>query len=1271
MGVPALFRWLSKKYPHIVTSVKEDLPTKAQPGASRLDPVTGQPLPGSEDDPDGGGEDVEIPVDMSLPNPNGEEFDCLYLDMNGIVHPCTHPEGKPPPETEADMMVEIFAYTERVVNMIRPRKLLLIAIDGVAPRAKMNQQRSRRFRASQEAKTKAEEKEAAIREWEAMGKEVSDEYKDKKAWDQNAITPGTPFMDLLAASLRYWVASKLNSDPGWSKLQVVISDASVPGEGEHKIMDYIRRQRSHAGYDPNTRHVIYGLDADLIMLSLATHEPYFKVLREDVFAQDRKPRGCHRCGQPGHHSSNCTGAPKEKQGEFDEKNKITERKPFIFLDVSVLREYLEIELNVPGVPFPFDLERAIDDWVFLIFFVGNDFLPHLPSLEIREGAIDTLLAIWRTSLPQMGDYLTSHGKVNMKSAQFILDGLARREDEIFQRRRDAEERQDRNEKRRRLGNGASDDSPSRKPLPGSMQMPNGTEYVEVQSLPSSGRSTPSMVGHKNGPLPPFLPARPTTIVPAVSQAQLMASSIAESSRAANQSAAKSLKAQLGVTAAANSANLSAAERLKAELKARKTTATQSSEAAPVSDDDEQLYGIASSSGDGVPPSSTDAQETVSESADSSQELYNAARGVKRKASEEAEADRSSGPAPVSDEPTPETHAIAAAVSDTVAAGLQAGQDESEVAEDAAIVLDDDEEGPADTSVLSGPVAPAPLRITGNVAEQDDTVKLWEPGYKERYYQQKFGVPLEDKAFRDQIVKNYMEGLSWVLAYYYQGCPSWQWFYPWHFAPFASDFTDLEKLDIQFELGAPFRPFEQLMGVFPAASRKHIPAPFHDLMTSEDSPIIDFYPEEFMIDMNGKKMLWQGVALLPFIDSSRLLAALDLHYHELSEDEERRNGLGSDVVFVNDNHGLYEALTNLYGKKPSTIPVAFDSKSSDGLAGLAAPDPDCVPGTTFFSPFDDSFGLPHINNDRSVSAVYHFPPQLKPHRSMLLPGVQIAKRVLTARDKDSVRRGTNGQQQSQGSYGEGFHSQRRDMNYGVPRYDYANNASTNQQQYQQQQNYQQPYQQQNNFGAYQQPTHLQQPSYGQQPAYGQQAFYGQRPAYGQQPGYGQQQQAYAQQQSAYGQNFAQSSFAPSGAAGGSSLQAIIAKAASASAYHPQNASQRANLQAYNAPQQPQYGAPFVPLNGALQTPSYGAPASSYSPLPSSANGQSFANGHKPTPPAADRLPSYGAAPGFGAASAYRPVQGQQQAAVVQNSHIFNNSRALNRQLPAHLQPQAKR
>lgn len=166
------------------------------------------------------------------------------------------------------------------------------------------------------------------------------------------------------------------------------------------------------------------------MLSLATHEPHFRVLREDVFGNDTSPNACRTCGQEGHYAAQCTGTKAEIQ------KPPSDQKPFIFLDVSILREYLEVELDVPNIPFPFSLEHAIDDWVLLIFFVGNDFLPHLPSLEIREGAIDTLLRIWKTELARMGGYMTNHGHLELSRAHIILEGLARREDEIFRRRRE-------------------------------------------------------------------------------------------------------------------------------------------------------------------------------------------------------------------------------------------------------------------------------------------------------------------------------------------------------------------------------------------------------------------------------------------------------------------------------------------------------------------------------------------------------------------------------------------------------------------------------------------------------------------------------------------------------------------------------------------------------------------------------------------------------------------------------------------------------------------
>lgn len=86
------------------------------------------------------------------------------------------------------------------------------------------------------------------------------------------------------------------------------------------------------------------------------------------------------------------------------------------------------------------------------------------------------------------------------------------------------------------------------------------------------------------------------------------------------------------------------------------------------------------------------------------------------------------------------------------------------------------------------------------------------------------------------------------------------------------------------------------------------------MTESESPIRDFYPETFEIDMNGKKMLWQGVALLPFIDEKRLLEAMATKYPGLSEEEIKRNTWGANVIFVTDAHPLYPTLESLYGKR---------------------------------------------------------------------------------------------------------------------------------------------------------------------------------------------------------------------------------------------------------------------------------------------------------------------------------------------------------------------
>lgn len=777
-----------------------------------------------------------IPVDTTSPNPNGEEFDNLYLDMNNIVHPCSHPEDRPAPKNEEAMMLAIFTYTERIFNMVRPRKLLMIAIDGVAPRAKMNQQRSRRFRSAKEATEKEEDKAELLKMLKSQGGRIKDP-EIKKAFDSNEITPGTPFMDTLAASLRYWVAYKLTTDPAWAKMKVIISDSTVPGEGEHKVMEFIRSQRSSPEHDPNTTHVIYGLDADLIMLGLATHEPHFRVLRENVFGQDSKPRTCRMCSQAGHEASECTGQAKTKDGGHSEKDNAP-LKPFIWLHVSILREYLAAELFVPDQPFRFDLERALDDWVFMCFFVGNDFLPHLPSLEIRENGIDTLIGIWRDNIPLMRDYLTKDGHVSLERAQLILEGLAEQEDAIFRQRKVIEDRREAGVKRRKLENELRGKRGGRDELGGR----------------GGGRQN-GRLSMDNAPvgLPLFAP-----------------DDVFKDARAMTHD----MVVSRGAIYKANLASKSAAAILKSQLNGPSNVVESESAAT-------DGLGDSPASGHG-----------------------------KRKA--ELMGGNSSTPG-------------------------------------------------RNTSLPGTPVSPS-----GELPA--DTVRLWDEGYADRYYEQKFGVDQRDIQFRHKVAHAYVKGLAWVLLYYFQGCPSWDWYYPYHYAPFAADFIDTKDTTISFEKGRIFRPFEQLMGVLPAASRQAIPELFHDLMTNPNSEIIDFYPDDFVVDLNGKKWAWQGVALLPFIDSERLLSAMAKKYPLMPPEMAARNTLGKDALLVAEAHKtLYgDIAENFYSKRQGPLKFKLNPRVSQGLTGMVEKNELKLPHGSLEFPLSDA--MPSLVDDRSIRYV---------------------------------------------------------------------------------------------------------------------------------------------------------------------------------------------------------------------------------------------------------------------------------------------------------------
>lgn len=215
-------------------------------------------------------------------------------------------------------------------------------------------------------------------------------------------------MAKLTKQLKYFINKKISEDVDWQGVEIVLSGHEVPGEGEHKIMEYIRLAKAQPGYDPNIRHCLYGLDADLIMLGLLSHDPHFCLLREEV----------------------TFGRQNQK------KSKDIEHQNFYLMHLCMVREYLELEfqeLKEPAVlDFPFDMERVIDDFILMAFFVGNDFLPNLPNLHINEGALALMFKVYKSVLPKAGGYINERGVINLERLALLLEELGRVEYRFFE-----------------------------------------------------------------------------------------------------------------------------------------------------------------------------------------------------------------------------------------------------------------------------------------------------------------------------------------------------------------------------------------------------------------------------------------------------------------------------------------------------------------------------------------------------------------------------------------------------------------------------------------------------------------------------------------------------------------------------------------------------------------------------------------------------------------------------------------------------------------------
>jgi len=363
MGIPKFYRWLAKRYPFIEHAIE------------------------SEDD---------VPP-----------IDNLYFDLNGLVHNITHGNGTDRIVLTSHLLNTgrideiwriLFKAFDDIVHLINPRKVIFIALDSVPPVAKMVQQRSRR----------------AKDEKSIEGISYLTKRQHEVIFDISAISPGTSFMNELNKKFDFFLQNKINEDPLYRRVRVIFSDSNVPGEGEQKITEYIRNYRGSPEYNPNTRHCIYGLDADLIMLALLTHEPHIFLLKDIV--EQKFTSGKEIFSIPR------TNALKEQD--------------YLLVYISILREYFEFEFSYlkEQLKFDFDLERIIDDFVLFCFFVGNDFLPTLNTVDINYGSLDEIIRIYKNLLPKLNGYITDNGQIVWENASRIFEELGKSEMEVIKDR---------------------------------------------------------------------------------------------------------------------------------------------------------------------------------------------------------------------------------------------------------------------------------------------------------------------------------------------------------------------------------------------------------------------------------------------------------------------------------------------------------------------------------------------------------------------------------------------------------------------------------------------------------------------------------------------------------------------------------------------------------------------------------------------------------------------------------------------------------------------
>lgn len=285
-----------------------------------------------------------------------EDISSLYIDANCLFHPqCFKVLAELTNETnveklESAMIEKIEKYITYIIDFTCPLDLVYLAVDGVAPVAKISQQRKRRFRSIQD---------------KDVYNSIKDKYKipHNDVWSNIVITPGTCFMEKLHMKLMEYCKEKKKK----SKYNIIYSSYHSPGEGEHKILQHIKNKNKTS----SKTKIVYGLDADLFFLTIASKIQNIYLLREESHIQNNKDNGSDD-------DTLCfVSIDKTKEGFNKMMRKLLNEK------IDKINNYQQTAC-IEDVDF-------CDDFVFICYLLGNDFLPHFPSIDIKKNGLDIVI----------------------------------------------------------------------------------------------------------------------------------------------------------------------------------------------------------------------------------------------------------------------------------------------------------------------------------------------------------------------------------------------------------------------------------------------------------------------------------------------------------------------------------------------------------------------------------------------------------------------------------------------------------------------------------------------------------------------------------------------------------------------------------------------------------------------------------------------------------------------------------------------------------------